>query len=69
MLEVQLEPETRYKFRVAAINSCGSSEWSEVCVLRTNLPGCPDPPSEIKIRKELKVFLCHGIHHLVLVGK
>lgn len=29
---INLEPGTAYKFRVAAINSCGRGEWSEVSV-------------------------------------
>lgn len=28
--KVALEPGTAYKFRVAAVNSCGRSAWSEV---------------------------------------
>lgn len=31
--KVALEPGTAYKFRVAAINSCGRSAWSEVYIL------------------------------------
>lgn len=29
-VKVALEPGTAYKFRVAAVNSCGRSAWSEV---------------------------------------
>lgn len=28
--KISLEPGTAYKFRIAAVNSCGRSTWSEV---------------------------------------
>ncbi|OXU26297.1 hypothetical protein TSAR_001251 [Trichomalopsis sarcophagae] len=49
--KVSLEPGTAYKFRVAAVNSCGQSPWSEVSAFKTCLPGFPGPPSAIKILK------------------
>ncbi|XP_012221514.2 host cell factor 1 isoform X2 [Linepithema humile] len=49
--KVALEPGTAYKFRVAAINSCGRSAWSEVAAFKTCLPGFPGAPSAIKISK------------------
>ncbi|RZB40520.1 host cell factor 2, partial [Asbolus verrucosus] len=48
---IQLEPGTAYKFRVAAINSVGVGDWSEVSAFKTCLPGFPGAPSAIKIAK------------------
>ncbi|XP_043253553.1 host cell factor 1 isoform X1 [Colletes gigas] len=49
--KIALEPGTAYKFRVAAVNSCGRSAWSEVSAFKTCLPGYPGAPSAIKISK------------------
>ncbi|XP_034936133.1 host cell factor [Chelonus insularis] len=49
--KVPLESGTAYKFRVAAVNSCGRSPWSEVSAFKTCLPGYPGAPSAIKISK------------------
>ncbi|XP_050452028.1 host cell factor 1 isoform X2 [Cataglyphis hispanica] len=49
--KVALEPGTAYKFRVAAVNTCGQSAWSEVAAFKTCLPGFPGAPSAIKISK------------------
>ncbi|CAG9829592.1 unnamed protein product [Diabrotica balteata] len=46
-----LEPGTAYKFRVAAINFLGRSDWSEVSEYKTCLSGVPGAPSTIKISK------------------
>lgn len=48
---VNLEPGCAYRFRVAAINSCGRGEWSDVAPFKTCLPGFPGAPSAIKISK------------------
>ncbi|XP_029154813.1 host cell factor 1 isoform X2 [Nylanderia fulva] len=50
-VKVPLEPGTAYKFRVAAVNTCGQSAWSEVAAFKTCLPGFPGAPSAIKISK------------------
>lgn len=36
LAKLELESGKAYKFRVAAINSCGRGPWSEVCVDRLN---------------------------------
>uniref|UniRef100_A0A6P7G2J2 Host cell factor 2-like n=1 Tax=Diabrotica virgifera virgifera TaxID=50390 RepID=A0A6P7G2J2_DIAVI len=46
-----LEPGTAYKFRVAAINFFGRSDWSEVSEYKTCVSGVPGAPSAIKISK------------------
>lgn len=48
---LNLEPGCAYRFRVAAINSCGRGEWSDVAPFKTCLPGFPGAPSAIKISK------------------
>ncbi|XP_017769059.1 PREDICTED: host cell factor 2 [Nicrophorus vespilloides] len=49
--KLNLEPGTAYKFRVAALNSVGLGDWSEVSAFKTCLPGFPGAPSAIKIAK------------------
>ncbi|OAD55436.1 Host cell factor [Eufriesea mexicana] len=49
--KVPLEQGTIYKLRIAAVNSCGQSDWSEVSAFRTYVPGFPGAPSAIKISK------------------
>ncbi|ODM90762.1 Host cell factor 1 [Orchesella cincta] len=51
--KVELKPATAYKFRVAAINSCGRGPWGEVTAFKTCLPGFPGAPSSIKISKSV----------------
>ncbi|XP_018362863.1 PREDICTED: host cell factor isoform X2 [Trachymyrmex cornetzi] len=51
--KIAVEPGTAYKFRVAAVNSCGRSAWSEVAAFKTCLPGFPGAPSAIKISKSI----------------
>ncbi|XP_065158736.1 LOW QUALITY PROTEIN: host cell factor 1-like [Atheta coriaria] len=53
LTKLTLEPGTAYKFRVAAINSVGIGEWSEVSAFKTCLPGFPGAPSAIKIAKSV----------------
>ncbi|XP_055591649.1 host cell factor isoform X2 [Uranotaenia lowii] len=48
---INLEPGCAYRFRVAAINSCGRGEWSDVAPFKTCLPGFPGAPWAIKISK------------------
>ncbi|KAL4153383.1 hypothetical protein QTP88_001216 [Uroleucon formosanum] len=50
-LKINIEPETTYKLRIAAINACGRGEWSEITSFKTCLPGYPGVPSAIKITK------------------
>ena len=50
-IKKQLEPGMSYKFRVAAINSCGRGPWSEATVFSTCIPGFPGAPCSIKIVK------------------
>jgi len=58
---LELQPGTAYKFRVAAINSCGRGPFSEVTAFKTCLPGFPGAPSSIKISK-VYVLLCQLCH-------
>ena len=51
LAKLELESGKAYKFRVAAINSCGRGPWSEVAAFKTSLPGFPGAPSAIKIAK------------------
>ncbi|XP_069694517.1 host cell factor 2-like isoform X1 [Periplaneta americana] len=46
---IQLEPGAAYKFRVAAVNSCGRSPWSDVSVFETCPEGTPEIISGVEI--------------------
>lgn len=48
---INIQPDTCYKLRVAGINSCGRGEWSDISLLKTNLPGYPDTPTSVRIAK------------------
>ena len=52
---VELQPGKAYKFRVCAINSCGSGPFSDIAAFKTCMPGFPGAPSAIRISK---VHLC-----------
>ncbi|KAJ1529939.1 hypothetical protein ONE63_006667 [Megalurothrips usitatus] len=54
LAKLELEAGKAYKFRVAAINSCGRGPWSEVSAFRTSMPGVPGAPSAIKISKTVE---------------
>ncbi|KAH8376045.1 hypothetical protein KR093_010965, partial [Drosophila rubida] len=51
---INLDPGTAYRFRLAALNTCGRGEWGEISSFKTCLPGFPGAPSAIKISKDIK---------------
>ena len=51
MQRVELVPGKAYKFRVCAVNSCGSGAFSDVAAFKTCMPGFPGAPSAIRISK------------------
>ena len=51
LVRVELQPGKAYKFRVCAINSCGSGPFSEMAAFKTCMPGFPGAPSAIRISK------------------
>ena len=55
---MELQPGKAYKFRVCAINSCGSGPFSDIAAFKTCMPGFPGAPSAIRISK---VHLCKGV--------
>lgn len=58
---VELQPGKAYKFRVCAINSCGSGPFSDIAAFKTCMPGFPGAPSAIRISK-----VWSGVRFLVL---
>ncbi|XP_075261582.1 host cell factor-like isoform X2 [Convolutriloba macropyga] len=50
-VQVDLQPGTAYKLRVAGINACGRGGFSPVAAFKTCVPGFPGAPSSIKISK------------------
>ncbi|CAI6371190.1 unnamed protein product [Macrosiphum euphorbiae] len=50
-LKINIQPGTIYKLHIAAINTCGRGEWSEISAFKTCVPGYPKPPADIKIIK------------------
>ena len=49
--KVKLEPGKAFKFRVCAINSCGSGSFSKVAIFKTCMSHFPGAPSAIHISK------------------
>lgn len=49
--KVELQPGTAYKFRVAAINSFGRGEWSDLSAFKTCLSGFPSAPCLIRVSR------------------
>lgn len=49
--KIHLEAGNAYKFRVAALNSYGLSEWTQTSAFKTCVPGYPGAPSCIKVAK------------------
>jgi host cell factor len=51
MKRQELQPGKAYKFRVAAINACGTGPFSDITAFKTCMPGFPGAPSAIRISK------------------
>ncbi|XP_046961636.1 fibronectin type-III domain-containing protein 3a isoform X2 [Vanessa cardui] len=47
-----LQPQTRYRFRIAAVNECGRGEWSEETVVWTAGPPPPAPAPPVLVTAE-----------------
>ena len=67
MVRVELQPGKAYKFRVCAINSCGSGPFSEMAAFKTCMPGFPGAPSAIRISKVTPSTISPGVWRVLSI--